>query len=346
MSIHAMSKDAKDTIDRVMSTALSCDVNSAIAVVQQSELTQDQKAKITGILQEPRSDHEEQTIAALQQRIVAVVDNIASAATPKEQPSSSQVSQVITSDQIGLPSDIIELLLNRYFSGCDFETLSAVRCVNKHWNECSTNFWNKRDVNDIKKLCPGLRILDAKAQGIQCKDEPKISTIQLFKWVSKISPHVEGNAGVTQLTMVKGTTLNQLVAIAEGLGMQVDFQWDRIIPVLGDVPIRQSYVILITNSVFVNSREKCYTLQKKLVQGHGCLMPTVQEYVALCVYTDKVFHDFLYGNSNPRTLARSSTQVDHNPLVVGDSAPGVLNVGYRGNFFYSEECGAGGKRKI
>jgi hypothetical protein len=351
----SVSATAKETIGRLISTALSGDVNTAVAVLQQSGLNEGQKTKIADILQEPRADNKEQTIAAMQQRIVTVVGegNIASVATPNEQPSSTQVSQVITSDQIGLPSDIMELLLNRYFSTCEFKTLSAVASVNKHWNSCSTNFWENRDLNDIQKLCPGLRILDAKAQGVSCEDEPKISIRRLLKEVSELSPHVEGDAGVTQLTMTKGTTLNQLVEIAKGLGMTVDLSWGSIKPTLGDVPVEQTYGILITNNVFLQSRnkpfknlverDKAFNIKETLVKGHRCEMPTVQEYVALWIYTNKVFSKCLYGPS-PATYGWSSTHIENYPLVVGGSTPKRLNIdSMRFSFAFG---GAGGKRKI
>jgi predicted NAD-dependent protein-ADP-ribosyltransferase YbiA (DUF1768 family) len=243
-----------------------------------------------------------------------------------------------------LYSDIVDRLFNAYASQCNFETLTAGACVNKLWNSCSTNFWAGFDLKDLTTLCPQLTILDANTQGVKCEDEPKISKLRLLKWVREISPHVEGNAGVTQLTMTKGTTLNQLIEVAKGAGLTVDLLWDRIIPALGDVPVDQTYSILITNSVFLNSRNKAYNLQKILVEGHGCVMPTVQEYVALCVYTNKVFKKCLYGQ-NPWTYGRSSTHVGTIPLVVGGSAPAGLDVNY-GSSFGFESSGAGGQRKF
>ena len=64
----------------MMSTALSGDLNTAFAVLHQSGLNEDQKAKIAGILKEPRPDNKEQSIAGMQQRIIEVIggENIAS----------------------------------------------------------------------------------------------------------------------------------------------------------------------------------------------------------------------------------------------------------------------------
>ena len=237
--------------------------------------------------------------------------------------------------------DIIERFFNGYLCGSDFKTLSVLACVNKHWNKYSSEFWDKLD---LKQVYPELTILDAKAQGVKCEDEPKISKFRLIKGFKEISPHVEGNAGVTQLTMTKGTTLNQLEEIAKGEGITVDVLWDRIVPTLGDVAVEQTYGILITNNVFLNSRNKAFNSQKTLVEGDGCEMPTVQEYVALCVYTNKVFKKCLYGQ-NPWTFGRSSTHVGNYPLVVGGSAPARLRV-HNPATLTMRSFGAGGQRKF
>jgi predicted NAD-dependent protein-ADP-ribosyltransferase YbiA (DUF1768 family) len=502
MSAHPISKDTNDIIDRMTSTALSGDLNTAIAVLNQSGLKEDQKAKIASILKEPRSD--------MRQRIVEVfgAGNIASASSPAthtapseqgydsfaeaptspfgnafpctfgfegklyqnatacflaqqytdqpeimnlfttldheeatslaeftpmtkerknswENPRAGHINRdgvlmkvlrakfdqnpdlknqlLETGDvylvcqghglhlsdnfngtgknalgaslmrlrgkfggtgQVEPPaayhsatqslqarshsianelySDVIGNLFYHLFQS-DLTTLSAVSCVNKHWNTCSTNLWSGVD---LKQLCPELTILDAEAQGVKCEDEPKISKPLLLKWVREICPHVEGNAGVTQLTMTKGTTLNQLIEIAKGEGMDVEVLWDRIIPELGHVPVEQTYGILITNSVFMNSRAKTFDLQKPLVEGHGCVMPTVQEYVALCVYTNKVFKKCLYGQ-NPWAYGRTSTHVENSPLVVGGSVPAHLSIrSSRYDVFGREDYGAGGQRKV
>jgi predicted NAD-dependent protein-ADP-ribosyltransferase YbiA (DUF1768 family) len=247
-----------------------------------------------------------------------------------------------------LCSDILERFLFSYLSQCDLITLTAVACVNKHWNNSSTKFWDKRD---LKQLCPELTVLDANAQGVTCEDEPEITKLRLLKWVKKLSSHVERKAGVTLLTMTKGTTLNQLIEIAKGEGMTVEVLWDRIIPELGDVPIEQTYGILITNSVFKYSRQIDYSTQKILVEGQGCEMPTVQEYVALCVFTNKVFKKCLYGK-NPRTYGRSSTHIGEFPLIVGFSFiaqnEGVASTRLfvRHSRYDHDDRGAGGQKKF
>jgi predicted NAD-dependent protein-ADP-ribosyltransferase YbiA (DUF1768 family) len=506
MSIHTLSKEKSDTIDRLMSTLMSGDFDSAIAVLNQSELTEDQKTKIAGILKEPRSENQAQAIAAMQQRIIAVVKNVVSTAATGEQapfeqrlvsfaddetsplgnaypctfeflgkyyqsatacflaqqytdhpevmdlfadlnpedatalaelnpmtkdrkiswenPDAKHINKddvlmhvlrakfgqnpdlknqllatgdaylvchgpdTFLSDNMngtgknalgaslmllrgeyggtgqveppdayqsakqsllatghfignGLPTDVMGRLFYTCISQCDFTTLTVLACVNKHWNSCSTGFWEGLD---LKELCPELTILDAKAQGVQCEDEPKITKFRLFKWIRELSPYVEEDAGLTQLTMTKGTTLNQLIEIARGDGVTVEVEWDQIILNLGDVPVEQSYGILITNRVFLNSRRKNIILQEALVKGHGCEMPTVQEYVALCVFTKKVFKKRVYRNG---AFGRSSTRVSDTPLIVGNSTPDTLCVADPiTRYLVFDGSGAGGKRKF
>jgi hypothetical protein len=366
MSVNTITKD---TVDRMMSPAFGGDLDAAFDVLQQSGLTEDQKVKIAVILTEPR-DSKEQCIAAMQQRIIAVIEeaNIASPAASSEQAASSQATPVapeqgrVSSDRLAPPavvslsatqslqtvspsvavelySDILGKIFYHLFQ-CDFTTLSAVACVNKNWNNSLANFWAGCD---LKQLCPELTILDAKAQGVQCDDEPEINERLLLKSVRELNPHVEGNAGLTQLTMTKGTTYKQLKEIAGGEGMTFQVLLKRITAELGDVAVEKSYRILISNNVLLGSRDKDYNPQKTFVAGLGCEMPTIQEYLALCVHTFKVFKKCLYGET-PWTLGCSSTHIGGNPVLMGACRPEqlVIDDSIQGN----AETGAGGTRRV
>jgi hypothetical protein len=250
----------------------------------------------------------------------------------------NQEGYVYVMDQL-LDDNIKEIFFHCQSNG-DWESIGALACVNKYYRECATKYWEQFE---LKLFCPELRILDAEAQGVTVSDKPQINKLAILKCFHKLAPHVENNEGLTLLTMRKGLTLNQLVAIAAKAGMTVEIFWDKIVQELGDVPVEQTYVILITNSVFKESRNKSYALQKDLVGEHGCEMPTVQEYVALCVFTNIFFQKCLYGQ-NPWTYGRTSTQFEGFPLIVGGSAPARLSV-YNSDFGY-EHCGAGGQRKF
>jgi len=172
--------------------------------------------------------------------------------------------------------------------------------------------------------------------------EPKINHVEVLKSFCEIARHVEGQAGCTLLTMPEDLTLSLLVKIATDAGINIEFGWDAIQQEFGDVTVKQSYVILITNSVFMKSKNKSFAEHKELVVGHGCQMPTLQEYTALCVLTNKTFKKCLYAQY-PRTLGRSSTCIGRFPLLVGGSTPVSLRLSsFHG--FDDQDLGAGGRR--
>jgi hypothetical protein len=143
--------------------------------------------------------------------------------------------------------------------------------------------------------------------------------------------------------------------IAKGEGLAVALLATReFIDKLGVVAVEESYRILITNSVFNKSRNTNYDSQVILVEGYGCKMPAVQEYVALCVYTYKAFKKCLYGH-DPITYGRSSTNEKSWPMVVGNfnhaiprlAAPAGFSI-YPDLLYYkgAEAVGAGGQRRV
>jgi hypothetical protein len=235
--------------------------------------------------------------------------------------------------------DISEKIFAQFVAGGDFIGLQALALTSVKLYENFTLLVHSFDLNHSA----GLTILDAKTQGITVDDEPCISKLQIWKCIRNLAHHVENNEGLTLLTMAKGLTLNQLVAIAAEKGIIMNFRLGPILQQVGDVPVEQTYVILITNSVFKESRDKSYYLQEKLVRRHRCQMPTVQEYVALCIFTSKCFKKCLYGR-DPLTYGRSSTYAAGFFLAVGGSASGGLDVK---NFHeVKEDFGAGGRRKL
>jgi hypothetical protein len=350
----------------MMGLALRGFINSAIQVLKQCSFNEEQAAKIQNILRNVLSGNAEQTNAEMKGKILAVLtgEDLKLEIAPSEPAFQIIVTNPETGPGIGQPpanyqnqihslqtrshnmtdqlcDDILQLIFLHCQSQSDWKSIGALTCVNQHYKRYATKkYWKQFD---LKLFWPELTILDAKAQGMTIYDEPQISKLAILKYLQKLAPHVENNEGLTLLTMCKGLTLNQLFAIAKQAGIKVSV-WDEIVKELGDVPVEQTYVILITNSVFNESRRKIYDQQKELVSEHGCEMPTVQEYVALCVFTNKFFQKCLYGQ-NPWTFGRSSTHVKSYPLVVGGFAPASLCVRTLFEFTH-ENYGAGGQRKF
>jgi hypothetical protein len=161
-----------------------------------------------------------------------------------------------------------------------------------------------------------------------------------------MAPNVEGDAGVTyfDFTLPEDLTLRQIVEIAKAQGITVEIYWDKILPAIGDVAIKQVFPCMLANNVFKDSRNKNYDDQCVRVRRHGCELPTVEQYIIHIVLINKIYNQCLFGQ-NPLTYGRSSTSVKDFPLVVGDSAPGRLSV----SFFLGcdlERIGAGSRRKF
>jgi hypothetical protein len=167
--------------------------------------------------------------------------------------------------------------------------------------------------------------------------------------IEKLAPLVEGDAGLTFLIMREGLTLRELVKIAAEKGITVRFAWGDVLEQIGDLPIKQSYGVIITNNVFKGSRQDCwsYSDKKELVSKVGCEMPPVQEYVALCIFTPEMFGECLYGQ-NPWTYACSSmcvsTKWKEYPVVVGASTPSQIDV--LTGTFAPASLGTGGRQMV
>jgi hypothetical protein len=170
---------------------------------------------------------------------------------------------------------------------------------------------------------------------------PPFNAFELIKACHKLFPLIEDDAGLTLLIMRKDLTLRELVKIAADKGITVDITGDRILNDIGDISTGQAYGVLITNNVFKNSRYLHYATLNKLVCGMGCQMPTVHEYVALCVFTQQCFKECLYGQG---TFGRSSTEVRYCHLAVGGFESSRLHV--NDYCLISELDGVGGRRKL
>ena len=162
-----------------------------------------------------------------------------------------------------------------------------------------------------------------------------------------MSPHVEGDAGVTyfNFTLRDDLTLRQIVEIAKAQGITVNFSWDQILTEVGDVAIAQVLPGMGANNVFKDSRNKSFDDQVILAHEHGCELPMAGLQIMHIVLIQKISDRCLFGK-NPSTYSRSVTCVQGFPLVVGGSAPACLHVASGSNGYDYEGRGAGGWRKF
>jgi hypothetical protein len=255
------------------------------------------------------------------------------------------------------PLEIIDVA-DKIFIKCltyrDVRGIQAVACTSKPISK-NIHFLKeeKRLVDTIylQERFPDVRILDTNIlPDLQVYEKFPISMFTLVKGQQDLNPHVESREGTSILIMRKGTTLNKMVDYAgsgqtEGERMTIDF-YPRLIPTeLGVDAVEETYVVLITNNVFKNSRNKAYSQYCELVRNeHQCELPTALEYIGLIVLTRKIYNQCLY-RENPMTYGRSSTIMKYWLLVVGASAPARLVVNFSDG--YSREAhGAGARRKF
>jgi hypothetical protein len=127
--------------------------------------------------------------------------------------------------------------------------------------------------------------------------------------------------------------------------MKIDIFLDSMLTEFGEDAVEETYVVLITNNVFKNSRSKTCPQHRELVRDeHQCELPTALEYIGLIVLTRKIYNKGLYRN-NPSTYGRSSTLFRGYPLIVGGSAPTRLSVRHSPGID-RERNGAGARRKL
>ncbi len=236
------------------------------------------------------------------------------------------------------------------FSNNDITGIQALSCTNKHFYENITMIVNDENKVDLKQLCPLLKIVSAEeAQKYGFPAQPALifPKLKLIKAYEEMASQIEGNAGLTyfNFTLPEDLTLRQIVEIVKGQGIEVAIFYDQILPTIGDVAILQAFPCMLANNVFIDSRNKNYDEQCALVRGHGCELPTLEQYIIQIVLISKISNQSLclFGR-NPWTYGRSSTRVQGFPLVVGGSAPARLDVDFNG--WVRRVSGVGGRRKF
>ena len=171
-----------------------------------------------------------------------------------------------------LPDDLVSHAL----SFLSPEDLARASGVCREWNKLSAELWKDFD---LKKICKVIdqavweKHVDLATLGLDASGAPAIDKRIAIPFIKRLSSQVEGNAGVTLLTMPKGLTLNKLIALAaapkQGPATQFRYIWPRIVEELGNVAVDKTYTVAITNSVLKDSRNKSIDVQRALAQGNG-----------------------------------------------------------------------------
>lgn len=227
--------------------------------------------------------------------------------------------------------------------------------VSRRWRRLASDetllaAFNPRNLSPLIKVFDELdwsKYVDMSAYGLTTEDispcDVRKATALLERVLScPLMIEIEGNAGITLLTIPKGLTFNTLVKLAGSpkVGNAPEFRyiWYRISSEIGDTPVDKTYRIVITNNVFNKSRNLSVSDQKALVRKIGCEMPRVLEATVLLVVTFMSSGERLYSD-NPLTYTRCSELLDGYQLIVGGFSPAGVSL----STYFDDDCsGASG----
>ncbi len=225
-----------------------------------------------------------------------------------------------------LTTNLPEELVLAIFAYLDLPALVSVSQVNKLWRQLSGDRFLWKAV--LKSICPRLQIfddvdlaahIDLAAYGLSVDGA---SPLRLMIPHLRRCPSlpVEGEAGITLLTIPKGLTLNKLIKLArspqQGKSTRFGYNWDRILYEIGDIEVAKTYHIVITNNIFEGSRGKTVAEQRDLVGHHGCEMPRTLEQAFLLAITHIMKGKRLY-TDDPWTYSCCEEQILESHVLVG-----------------------------
>jgi hypothetical protein len=231
--------------------------------------------------------------------------------------------------------------------------IELARCgeVSKRWTRLASDsiLWN---AFDIKEVFPSLKVFDEKDWerffGLEIQDASPLDKRKNIPILKKfLSLTIEENAGATLLTIPKDLTFNTLIQRAESPKeentLRLRYIWNRISEEFGDIPVNQTYRIVMANNVFTKSRNLPIRAQKDLVNKIDCKMPSVLEATALIITTFMSTGECLY-HDHPWTYTLCSEQIDGYQLLVGGLYSAGLFIGYKTMYNLGEKgiIGVGG----
>lgn len=224
-------------------------------------------------------------------------------------------------------SEEISMLIFSYLKPKD---LGRSCLVNKQWRRLASDstLWN---AFNLREIFPSLKVfdeidwashIDLSSFGLDVTDAPPLDKRTAISFINRsLSLPIERNAGVTLLTIPKGVTYNILVKVAGSPKMGNITQFkdipDCIPNEIGDIPVDKTYRIVITNSIFKNSRNLSVSAQEALVSKIGCDMPKILEAMVLLIMTFMSSGKYLYSHLD---FTRCSDQVCGYRLKVGFSS--------------------------
>lgn len=121
--------------------------------------------------------------------------------------------------------------------------------------------------------------------------------------------------------------------------------WPAILTEIGNVPIEDTYRVLITNNILINILSLCYEDQCKSVLEIDCKVPKLEEYLALWIF-QKICNDKWLCEKNSKTYQSSSTFSQGYRLSMGSSTSGDIEIVPIIGDYALQNVGVGGRRKF
>lgn len=177
-----------------------------------------------------------------------------------------------------------EILLNVFKYLPPEDLCKKTNRVCKFWRALSadSSLWK---AFDLKKLFPSVKFLDetvwkAYVDLVELKftfedAQPIDNRIAYLALKRLLALRIDGNAGVTVLTLPKGLTFEALTSLANSKGINIEFVWPRIEQFCKTLCIEETQTIAITNSIFFKSNKLSNAKQNALLKKIGCEKPGV-----------------------------------------------------------------------
>ncbi|HSW86267.1 MAG TPA: F-box protein [Rhabdochlamydiaceae bacterium] len=215
-----------------------------------------------------------------------------------------------------------ELFIHHIFKFFSPEELCLASSVCRKWRVCASDesLWK---AFDLTKLFPSLKIIDGRMWnahfdlnvfGLSLRNEPILDKRKEIPFIKKLfaTLKIEGDAGITRLTLPQGLTFNKLVNLADSpkQGDPASFKdvWSYITKVLGEISVDKTQVIYISNSILEGSRNLDDEELPQFARGTGCEMPEVLPAATLAILTYVCFQKRLYG-ADPWTYTLCSGDI-------------------------------------
>lgn len=230
-------------------------------------------------------------------------------------------------------NDLPNEMLHQIFSHLPAPTLSKVSLICARWFIETATFISHLNMKtllpDDRTLLPNVQIIDKsdweKYAQWSIDDLPPLNwRTVIYELKNCCDLPVEGNDGITVLTIPKGLSFNKLQKLFPA---KFSFVNELFKTMYGDVEVEHSYRLVITNGVLKGSRCK---LVNEVQSYGGYTIPKVLEVAVLIIMTSLISNVYLFNRDSgtytfcqEQTHAFGTTFKDDRMIVGCVSNPGI-----------------------